>query len=155
MGGIHHVFQNVCVSLSLIALLCVVPTVMGQIATVTDNSCTAATTCAGISGHGCQQSAPFTVPTTGEYHIAASIDECGTGISCPNCLAEVYLAKHDNPPNVFLCLHNSCGVSCTSIEQTVTLEKYTEYILYVCKIDCVDDDCSPCGAGYTARATVR
>ncbi len=141
-------------SLSLTALFCITCLCYSQISTVTDNSCTAATTCAGPATHGCQ-STTFTVPTDGVYRLTASIDECSGGTSCYPCMAEVYLYKNDSPPVLLECIHNSCGGTCASISTEVELHKYTEYLLYICKIDCSGDDCSSCGSGCTARATVN
>ena len=124
------------------------------IASVTDNSCTAAIQCAGQSGHGCN-STNFTA-STGTYRLTASIDECvETSTACRDCLAEAYIYKlGEEQGNYIACHHNSCGSSCASQFTNVSLSSGITYVLFCCKIDCSNDNCSPCASTCTARATV-
>jgi hypothetical protein len=121
-----------------------------QVATITDNTCTAASQCTAPT-IACN-STTFTVPTSGNYHLKATIDECGASTACANCFSDTYIYKQDNPPSLVICVHSGC---CSDQSGQVHLDTGIEYILYCCKVGCGDGgDCSECGGSCTARATV-
>lgn len=125
---------------------------LAQIATVTDNTCTAANQCAGQAGHGCN-STNFTLnDVTNSYDLTASIDGCtGGSTACTACLTEAYI--YTSGGTFVTCIHGSCGSSCDKTVQTLTLAG-GNYILYCCKIDCTGDDCSRCPDTCVSRATI-
>lgn len=142
--------QFSCSLLVVIGLLLFCLPSFAQIATVTDNTCTAGQECAGQNGHGCNTTT-FTVTSNGTYTLTASIDECN-GTACSLCLSEAYIYGTASQP--VACTYNECSGSCSPRSTTCALSTGITYTLYSCKIDCTGEDCTDCSTSCTARATV-
>ena len=139
-------FLMACIT--CIVLICA-PNAHGQIATVTDQTCTEVDEeCTGPGYDGCNTTA-FTVPETGLYDLKASIDQCGGGTACAHCVVDAYITNMGMP---VACVHSGC---CSAASTPVQLSARTLYTLHACKIPCIPTyDCDDCEGTCTARAAV-